>query len=174
MKNLFFIIFVILFTSAFSQNKNQTDSILTDSRDGQKYKIVKIGNQIWMDENIRYVSPGSASWTHNPKFDKEYGRYYHSDSLNNVCPPNWHIPNNSEWNILLRYLGNNLENAGGKLKSTLNWDSPNIGASNDVKFNAIPARCWDVQPNTFYLMGINATFWVNPHATKKKVEYVIR
>lgn len=60
----------------------------TDPRDGQKYKTVKIGNQVWMAENLKYK--GGA------KLVSETGAYYTWDSALVACPDGWRLPSKEE------------------------------------------------------------------------------
>lgn len=61
MKNLinflFFIVMIVLLTSCNKDEiiENIDSDTFVDSRDGKRYKWVKIGDQIWMAENLAYL-----------------------------------------------------------------------------------------------------------------------
>ncbi len=91
-----------------------------------------------------------------------YGRlytYYVVDDPRGLCPTGWHVPSKAEWDTLKKYLGGQ-EVAGGKLKGTSLWNSPNDGADNETLFNAIPAGFRE--PDETYLeVGKTAIFWTS-------------
>ena len=157
-------------TDAIDCSINQTYSInsdvLVDSRDGQVYNIVIIGNQIWMAENLNY-NAGSGSWVYNDNSSNAdtYGRLYDWEIACEVCPNGWHLPSDAEWSELSDYLGG-LEIAGGKMKEIGTreggnglWSSPNTDATNESGFAALPGGIRISDDGSSGDMGLIAYFW---------------
>lgn len=112
----------------------QEKGTLTDLRDGKTYKTILIGTQRWMSENLNYEMPGS--WC----IDCEtYGRVYDHAAALRSCPAGWHLPSLEEWNILTDFAGGRSV-VGGNLKEsgTAHWKTPNVGATNQCGFTALP------------------------------------
>jgi uncharacterized protein (TIGR02145 family) len=137
---------------------SQTSDTITDSRDGNRYKIVKIRNQWWMAENLRFeASSGSWWWDEVLRYRSLFGCYYTFDVAKTVCPEGWHLPSDAEWHALCNTLGGTYV-AGGKLKSKDVWASPNAGATNGTGFSAVPGGFRDLD-GTFTMAGYVGYYW---------------
>ena len=153
------------FQSYFSQ-KAEAMTLLwcgypfTDSRDGNLYETVEIGTQCWMKQNLAYlpsVNPPSGGSQTLPYYYvygysgtgvsearatanyQTYGVLYNWTASLTACPQGWHLPSDSEWDVLVNYLGGD-NVAGGKMKEagTAHWNSPNTGATNESGFTGLP------------------------------------
>ena len=87
-----------------------------------------------------YNGDENSSSIYNESTVSAYGRLYTWFAVTDnrkICPVGWHIPDNSEWSVLIDYLGGEAV-AGGKLKENPNyhWENPNQGASDEVGFDA--------------------------------------
>ena len=105
----------------------------TDSRDGQSYDVVKIGNLTWMAENLNYATEMSVCPDGDSRNCKRLGRLYTWAEARSVCPDGWRLPTKSDFAQLLTQ-----PNAGVALKSRDGWFKKGNG-SDDFGFNALPA-----------------------------------
>ena len=136
--------------------------------DGNEYRTIRIGNQVWMAENLRVTRyrngqpianvTSTADWANlaeqadkgawcfygnNANNESIYGKLYNwyaATDSRNIAPQGWHVPTNEEWIQLGEYL-RGYETAAGKLKATgtTQWAAPNTGATNSSGFTALPA-----------------------------------
>ncbi len=103
-----------------------------------------IGTTSPATKDIRTEDTPEYQWAYNGNENNvdTYGRLYTWYAVNdsrNVCPTHWHVPTQAEWTTLTDYLGGQ-SIAGGKLKEagTTHWISPNTGATNEMRFTALP------------------------------------
>jgi uncharacterized protein (TIGR02145 family) len=167
----------------------------TDNRDGHIYKWVKIGNQIWMAENLAYVpyvcAPDSQCgiWIYGYNGQGAYGTNYHTygclydwETAMEVCPDGWHLPTDEEWMELERFLGMEerelywwacrglKENIAGQLAAIGDkiW-SENFIRTNKTNFSALPGgHRNNLGGGNFYFNSINtiSPFWTSSESNQ--------
>jgi uncharacterized protein (TIGR02145 family) len=166
-----------------SINFDIADPNLIQDADGNIYHAVQIGNQTWLKENLKttrffpaeeipnitqfdefinYAGVAYCNYFNQMIYSQTYGNLYNyfvANSIGNVCPIGYHVPTEPEWQTLIDYLGGETI-AGGKLKSINLWDSPNVGATDEVGFSALPSGLLDPDSG-FSLEGSYAWFWIS-------------
>ena len=123
---------------------------LTDSRDDQIYRTVNIGSQVWMAENLNYAAEGSACFDNESDNCAKYGRLYSAEQAQTVCPEDWHLPSQTEFEELLESVGENFEN----LKAE-EW-----GGEDAYGFSALPAGKNDVIAGEFTTWQFITGWWL--------------
>lgn len=170
---LFIITFIFLSCVSNEENVEQVNTRVTDI-DGNTYKTIQIGNQIWMAENLKVTKDvqGNKIASYIPYNNEHliavYGRLYNWETALKVCPKEWRLPTANDWFTLLNTLDKNIDNpyvegkviseVGGKLKSTKDlWLTPNIKATNLSGFSAQPSGYF--QNGNWRLLGSTTNFW---------------
>lgn len=127
------------------------DSII-DYRDMNVYKTIKINNQIWFAENLRFKPETGKFWF--PENDislvNSFGYLYNWETAQNVCPCGFKIPSKEDYEELLKSIG-------------INESVFKLTKSNDIGFNALfvgPKYGFDYVP-----FGYCATFWTSNSRT---------
>lgn len=150
--------------------KNDQQGTYTDSRDNLQYKVVKIGNQIWLAENLAFKPSNGNYWAYddNQSNVSKYGYLYDFETAKKVSPDGWHLPSDKEWITLSNYLGGT-DVAGGKMKAATDWGfTKGYEKTDESGFCALPAGyrfCYDI--NIMYCnLGKDANFWSNTLSPK--------
>lgn len=134
--------------------------------DSNIYKVVKIGKQVWMAENLKTTRLNDGTiipfvpedkqwlelktpamcWYNDGPFLNDSARYvstygflynWHAVNTGKLCPDGWHVPSASEWEKLHDFLG---IYAGAKMKEsgTQHWNSTSPEVTNESGFTALP------------------------------------
>jgi uncharacterized protein (TIGR02145 family) len=157
---LFRTLLLVLLPGGFSAqvgSQEGTSGIFQDPRDGEIYAWVRIGEQVWMAENLRFAtSSGSMCWENREAECADRGRYYTWSAAMEAAPPGWHLPSDEEWMELEMTLGFTRAQAedhgmdrggpantiGAALKKTGEWateyEGVPIPVTNQTGFSAIP------------------------------------
>lgn len=173
-------------SSVFYGNMIQITTLnntFVDPRDGRNYKMITIGTQTWMAENLNtikyndgtdipqvtnpsswnYIETPAYCWYENNQelFGETYGPLYNWYVVNTgkLCPLGWHVPSDSEWTTLVNYCGGD-QIAGNKLKEIKNfhWSYPNTGADNESGFTALPGGFRDYNGD-FITVNLLGYWW---------------
>jgi len=152
--------------------------------DGNIYHEIKIGNQTWLQENLKvtHYQDGSpiklmkdslywgtltkgayCDYYNQPDNCNNFGHLYNYFAVTNkrgLAPKGWHIPSNDEVDTLVTYLGGEFV-AGDKMKGIQYWE--NFGDTtvfNSSGFTGLPAG--DRSPDgDFSDMGQIGIWWTS-------------
>jgi len=177
----------LLSLSLFAQNTvNTADSSNTKTVtdvDGNTYKTVRIGDQVWMTENLRTskyadgtsitnvtessqwnIASKNSMWcnyNNDSQNDKIYGKLYnwYAVKKGKLCPTSWHVPKASEWEKLVDFLA---AKEGTDLKSKSGWNENEDGTSgngtHDYGWFALPGGYRQANGDFNYI-GSEGSWW---------------
>lgn len=175
-----YLLILLEITSEDYQYDTEIETSFVDPRDGRVYRVVEIGDQIWMAENLNYGEriDGSINQEDNQIPEKycydnqesncnTYGglyqwneaMQYNTQVSQGICPDGWHLPADYEWTVLVDYLGDSVL-AGMRLKETgtTHWRGYNTSANNESGFTALPAGARS-SDGSFNLLTENTNLW---------------
>ncbi len=143
--------------------------------DGNSYKTVQVGDQVWMAENLRTNSFSGESWCYNGQdnYCHLYGRLYTWEAVmdgetepgsQGLCPNGWHVPTDAEWSELEAFFATGNCNpsrldwgcfpAGTSLKTTT-W-----GGDNSSTLGVLAAGIRD-RRGKYSFLGSYSYFWTS-------------
>ncbi len=143
---------------------------MTDSRNGQTYKTVKIGEQVWMAENLNFKTDSSYCYNDSSKYCKKYGRLYTWTAAMKACPDGWRLPDETDFVNLIKAVGGE-EDAGTKLKSTSGWnddDGKSGNGTDSFGFSALAAGVGNA--GIYGGEGYTTIFWGSTECSENSLQ----
>lgn len=150
--------------------------------DKNTYNTIKIGNQIWMAENLKTThfkngdridqflddkiwqesdKPTWVNYNFDTMYNSSYGKFYNWLAIvdkRGLCPSGWRIPKIGDWQQLIKNVGKFSPGALLKEVGTSKWKIPNANSSNFYGFTATPSGFIDAE-NSFVNLGEQASWW---------------
>ncbi len=181
---LFSLLCIVLFL--ITTNKKSFPQV-TDI-EGNNYKTVAIGNQVWIAENLNvskyrngevipqvqnndeWIKLTTGAWCYYENKTENgvvYGKLYNWYAVTDprgLAPEGWHIPDSIEWKIVEIFLGEDF--AGKKMKSIKGWEEDEgiTGNTNESGFNGLPGGHRDgwkeaSKKGEFYNLEASGAWW---------------
>lgn len=139
---------------------------ITDSRDGQIYRVVRIGGKVWFAENLRYAGSSTVGICYDELASNcaTYGRLYTwAEALStaygnaDLCPSGWRVPTKPQWDSLFQNVGSStarlaLGQAGTK------WGGTDA-STDDFGFGLLPAGFYNLASDKYSSLGSYAYLW---------------
>lgn len=158
-------------------NELNNENEFIDTRDGKKYKCIKLGKQVWMAENLNFETENSWCYGNSSRNCSIYGRLYIWESAMDACPEGWKLPNDQDWKDLEVYIGMNKHIANEKFYRGENeanllraqgdeyWIKTNDNINDKFDFSALPAGVRDAD-GVFIDLGKETFFWSSTKYTE--------
>jgi uncharacterized protein (TIGR02145 family) len=141
---------------------------MKDSRDDKTYKTVKIGEQVWMAENLNIKMGNSVCFKGDEANCQKYGRLYDWETAKKACPSGWHLPSGAEWDKL-----GTSETAAKYLKAKSGWNDGIEGKSgngtDNFGFSALPGG-YGYSGGYFAYVGSEGCWWSTSEIDSSYIE----
>jgi uncharacterized protein (TIGR02145 family) len=180
-----------LTSTASDTNTSQSDNQSTvKDTDGNIYQTVKIGDQVWLAENLRtttFQDRSKVSTGYIPDDDESqlltYGRLYNWQDVSNeknICPVGWRVASDDDWKALEKSIGiaeSELNKEGWRgendIAITLKSEQPDTLFKN-FEQSQVNSHHFSAQPagvkigNWYITQGMYTEFWTSSNATDKE------
>ena len=136
MEKVFYLLLLMTFVACTNEESKLTDM------DGNTYSVKDYQGVLWMTENLRTTKDknGNSVLYFNPNDDQqtkeEYGLLYDYETACKVCPEGWILPDNEDWEKLIRDNGG--EQQSHMFKDSTYWSEEGSQAKRN-EFSARPA-----------------------------------
>jgi uncharacterized protein (TIGR02145 family) len=161
------------------------DDLINASNSPSGYPFVTICDQDWMDKNwdgttfrngdvipevtdqsawAALTTPAWCYYDNDPANGAIYGKLYNWYAVSDprgLAPVGWRVPTENDYNNFITCLGGDFLTVGGKMKETgtVNWDSPNTGATNESGFTLLGAGNRDEITGNFNELKTGTYLW---------------
>jgi uncharacterized protein (TIGR02145 family) len=189
-------IIIVFCITIFNQILSAQSPTTVKDIDGFEYKIIRMGTQTWMAQNLNVTrfrngdpimeattdeewkkayndkTPAWCYYQNEPENGSTYGKLYNWYAVTDprgLAPEKWRVPNLEEWNRMIMFLGKN-DRAGDLLKDVTGWKGRGSG-NNKSGFKALPGGNRSVT-GTFQSMRAWGYWWSSQeHASETAIGF---